>query len=141
MPFAADGRGDNAGWGESFGFGTDTAFTVSKTREDICPQWSITHRARILALRSRPVLSLQMHKAEMVMYNPVFPPPCCLPCLHPPCLHCPWSCYSQIFECFPTFSSLLPSLFLLMDALGKLQGGAKGWSFTHLQSQPWRTPF
>lgn len=65
MPFAADGRGDGAGWGESFGFGTDVAFTVYKTREDICPQRSITHRSRILALCSRPVLSLQMHRAEM----------------------------------------------------------------------------
>lgn len=42
MSFAADGRGDNAGCEESFGFGTSTAFTVYKTRQDICPQWSIT---------------------------------------------------------------------------------------------------
>lgn len=74
MPFAADGRGDGAGWGESFGFETNIAFTVYKTREDICPQWSITHRSRILALRSRPVLSLQMHGAEMVMHNSVLLP-------------------------------------------------------------------
>lgn len=82
VPFAADGRGDGAGWGESFGFGTSIAFTVYKTREDICPQWSITHGSRILAPRSCPALSLQMHTVEMVMHNPVLPPPCCPPCLH-----------------------------------------------------------
>lgn len=75
--------------GGIIGFGTSSAFTVYKTREDICPQWSITHRSRILALCSRPVLSLQMHKAEMVMQNPVFPPPCCLVCIHHPTPHGP----------------------------------------------------
>lgn len=50
-----------------------------KTREDICPQWSITHRSRISGLRSCPALSLQMHRAEMVMCNPALPPPHCRP--------------------------------------------------------------
>lgn len=81
MPFAADGRRGGAGWGESFGFGTDTALAVYKTREDICPQWSITHRSRILVLRSHPVLSLQMHRVEMVMHSSALPPPSCLLCL------------------------------------------------------------
>lgn len=79
VPFAADGSGDGVGWGESFGFGTDIAFAVYKTREDICPQWSITHRSRILVLHSRPALSLQMHRVEMVMRNTALPPPCRLP--------------------------------------------------------------
>lgn len=50
----------------------------------------VLHRSRILALCLHPVLSsLQMHKAEMVMHNPVFPPPCCLSCLYLLCLPLP----------------------------------------------------
>lgn len=153
VPFAADGSGDGAGWGESFGFGTDIAFTVYKTREDICPQWSITHRSRILVLRSRPVLSLQMQRVEMVMRNPALPPPCRLP--HLQSTMAPFAhgllLLVQTYECFSTTNGHLLALFLRMDAAGQQDlsssqkhatAWAKSWCFTPLRSQPWRTsPF